>query len=103
MHVRDYIAIAGFAYGVLSDSLGANRKIKENSLVGLFVGRFKSWMGYAPKNEAEVTKNAKVPAPMLIDLAHQRKKRLLEDPNVESVEAALLGNQIVLTVVRRKV
>ena len=101
MHVRDWCAIAGLAYGVLSDSLGANKKVKENSLVGLVVGKAKKLMGYEPREEyEEKTLVTKVPCAALIQLAHQKKKRLLEEPGVESVQAALVNGQIVLTVVR---
>ena len=101
MNVRDWCAIAGLAYGVLSDSLGENKQIKENSLVGLVVGRFKVLMGYEPREKPE-TCSKKAPSQEAINAAHLRKKRLLEDPRVESVETNLYGKQIVLTVVRRK-
>jgi hypothetical protein len=103
MNVRDWVAIAGLAYGVLSDSIGANRKVKENSVPGYLIARFKRLAGIKekPQELSEVVAERPNYA-RLIELAHHQKTRLLKQPDVESVEAALMGGQIVLTVIRRK-
>ena len=103
MHVRDWVAIAGLAYGVLSDSLGANKKVKENSVVGYLMARFKKLAGIKEKPQELAQVVAERPNyARLIELAHYQKSRLLKQPDVERVEAALMGGQIVLTVTRRK-
>lgn len=100
MHLRDWLAVAGFSYGIVSDLIGASKGVQENTLAGFVLARIKrvtKGAATAPCLPAAVS----YPYGRLIELAHKQKEALQASPSVESVSAALMGDHIVLTVTKK--
>lgn len=105
MELRDWLAITGLTYGIASDWIGENPRLKANSVTGLL------WRGVRQLTaKSDVEKPAAEVAPALrsepnyvklIEDGWYHRSRLLRMPGVTGVDVALLGDHLLLTVYKQ--
>lgn len=100
-----WLAVIGWAYGVLSDCLGESRRIQANSVIGLvlhWVSGIVStrWhLKLVSEKRQEQRHVAPTPKPAdLIHLGYRMRSSLMRDPTNARVEVGMIGNHLVLTV-----
>jgi len=100
MELRDWLAIAGLAYGVASDCIGESKNVQANSVSGLLWREMRKMLGRpsvaavsAPQREPNFVK--------LIEDGWYHRSRLLRNPDVTDVEVMLMGDHLLLTVYKK--
>ena len=105
MELRDWLAITGLTYGIASDWIGENPRLKANSVTGLL------WRGVQkvvakggsdqPAREVAPVLRSEPNYVKLIEDGWYHRSRLLRMPGVTGVDVALLGDHLLLTVYKQ--